>query len=215
MQLVKQYRHKKKKAVRTVYVDQHIDTQVSKAQPSGHLPVDPLRVNVAFKQSVGSCVIASYAIAANYFTGRPIESYFEGYCEHFGLVWDNALHAETIYASHFDAEWRKRNCRGYEVALDLHEHSNVACFVEARKLMRATFFLDSSVAILEDLLRRTTSFLNITYEQSADEYHSITVFSDSKYFFGRNTNMKLIYMIRDLESIGILRDSLLFTKFDD
>lgn len=224
--LVKQHRRRNRKSnsnvsvVHLVDAERDIDTQVTKApqhnQQQHHLlHVDPLRVNVSFKQSVGSCVIASYAIAANYFTGRPIESYFEGYCEHFGLKFDNALHAESVYAGHFDAEWRKRDCRGYEVALDLHEHSHVQCFAEARQIMRATFFLDSNVVVIEDLLQRTCSFLNITYEQSADEYHSITVFSDSKYFFGRNTNMKLIYLIKDLKSIGILRDSLLFTKKEE
>jgi hypothetical protein len=35
-------------------------------------------VNCEFLPNSGSCVLSSYAIVANYFTGEPINSYFEG-----------------------------------------------------------------------------------------------------------------------------------------
>jgi TPR repeat protein len=48
----------------------------------------------AFAQSAGSCVMSSYAIAANHFTGLPVTAFFEGYCHHFGIAYTNALDAK-------------------------------------------------------------------------------------------------------------------------
>jgi hypothetical protein len=61
---------------------------------------------------------------------------------HFGLAYTDAPDAERKYADHFDAEWRKRDCRGYEVILDVHMHSREPCFVEARKKFDARFYLE-------------------------------------------------------------------------
>lgn len=85
-----------------------------------------------------------------------------------------------MYAVHFDAEWRARQCRGYEVLLDLHENSNDHVFGQARALMKGEFFIDahSIVQHLEAQLMRSPCFLNITFEKTSSEYHSLTVFSD-------------------------------------
>jgi hypothetical protein len=170
-------------------------------------------VNSGFIQNGGSCVLASYAVVANYFTGKPITSYFEGYCRHFGLAFKDAAEAEQKYAAHFDAEWRKRDCRGYEVILDLHSNSKEKCFVEAREIFDGRFYLDSSAHIdeLERLLSTHEAFLNITYEPGRD-YHSITVMSDGTRFMARDTNRKGIYAIPGLRKIGKLRDSVLYVR---
>src|SRR5262249_5688398 len=39
-------------------------------------PVVVTNVNGRFLQNGGSCVLASYAVVASYFTGKPITSYF-------------------------------------------------------------------------------------------------------------------------------------------
>src|SRR6266705_6775807 len=119
-------------------------------------------VNAAFLQNGGSCVLASYAIVANYFTGQPISTYFEGYCRHFGLAFKDSADAEQKYAEHFDAEWRKRNCRGYEVILDLHSNSTEKCFADARQIFDGRFYLDSAghEDEIEGLLRGHEAFLN-------------------------------------------------------
>jgi hypothetical protein len=179
--------------------------------PSTAAHVNATNVNSEFIQSGGSCVLSSYAIVANYFTGRPIATYFEGYCQHFKLPYSSALDAEQKYAAHFDKEWRKRDCRGYEVILDLHSNSTVACFVEARSHFDGIFYLDSSAHRheLEDLLTRKVSFLNITYEPGFD-YHSITVFYDGNGLRARDTNRKDLLSIPELAKIGKLRDSVLY-----
>jgi hypothetical protein len=169
------------------------------------------RINTNFTQHGGSCVLASYAIVGNYFTGKPVTTYFEGYCKHFKLDYANAAEAEQKYASHFDAEWRKRNCRGYEVILDLHSNSTVECFVEARAHFDGHFYLDSSAhrQELENLLTGKQAFLNITYEPGGG-YHSITVVHGDNGFLFRDTNRKGLSPLDGLAKIGKLRDSVLY-----
>ena len=169
------------------------------------------KINTNFTQHGGSCVLSSYAIVGNYFTGKPVTTYFEGYCKHFKLDYANAAEAEQKYASHFDAEWRKRNCRGYEVILDLHSNSTVECFVEARAHFEGHFYLDSAGhrQELEDLLNGKQAFLNITYEPGRD-YHSITVVHSDAGFLARDTNRKGLSPITGLATIGKLRDSVLY-----
>jgi hypothetical protein len=169
------------------------------------------RVNKDFTQHGGSCVLASYAIVGNYFTGKPVTTYFEGYCKHFKLDYANAAEAEQKYAAHFDAEWRKRNCRGYEVILDLHSNSTVECFVEARVHFDGHFYLDSAThrEELENLLAVKEAFLNITYEPGRD-YHSITVVHGDSGFQARDTNRKGLFPLDGLAKIGKLRDSVLY-----
>ncbi len=57
-----------------------------------------------------------------------------------------------------------------------NRHSVVDAFVSARAAMEGTFYLDSDVELLEHRLRTEPSFLNVTYERSSDNFHSVTVF---------------------------------------
>ena len=174
--------------------------------------IDPLLVNAKFKQTGGSCVLASYAIAATYFCpSTTMETYFLGYCEHFGLQVKDAAEAEDAYASHFDSEWRKRNCRGYEVLLDLHDNSGVKCFARARKKMFGRFRVESPLPVLEKQMRSRECFLNIAYVHSKDEFHSITAFSDGKYLFGRDTNRPHCFLL-DFSTLESPRDSVMYIR---
>jgi hypothetical protein len=170
-------------------------------------------VNAEFLQNGGSCVLSSYAIVANYFTGEPISSYFEGYCRHFGVAFKDAADAEQKYAAHFDAEWRKRNCRGYEVILDLHSNSTVKCFADARRVFEGRFYVDSSSHIeeLEHLLSTHEAFLNISYN-AGQNFHSITILNDGTRFLKRDTERKGIHALSGLRQIGTLRDSVLYIR---
>lgn len=170
-------------------------------------------VNSEFLQNGGSCVLSSYAIVASYFTGQPISSYFEGYCRHFGLAFKDPADAEQKYAVHFDAEWRKRKCRGYEVILDLHSNSNEKCFVDARRVFEGRFYLDSSghIGELERLLSTREAFLNISYN-AGQNFHSITIMNDGARYLARDTEQKGIHAISGLRQIGTLRDSVLYVR---
>ena len=94
--------------------------------------------------------------------------------------------------------------------LDLHRNSAVDCFVKARQRMEGTFYLDSDVDFLEARLLRGDCFLNIKFERSATEYHSVAIFSDGRYFFQRHTNQREIILMRSLRDLGRLRDSVLY-----
>ncbi len=91
--------------------------------------VDPLAVDASFVQSSASCVCASYAVAASYFTGLPFGTWFVAYCKHFDVHYKDEQDAQDQFSAHFDAEWRRRKCRGYEVLLDLHRYgkTHLAC----------------------------------------------------------------------------------------
>jgi hypothetical protein len=95
--------------------------------------------------------------------------------------------------------------------LDLHKRSHVWCFVRARSVMCGTFFFHSDTKYLEKKLRKRKAFLNLTYEAGNDEYHSISLFSDGNYLFGRDTNRRNCFLInKGLGSIGVLRDSVMY-----
>jgi hypothetical protein len=72
-----------------------------------------------------------------------VTAFFEGDCHHFGIAYTNALDAEVKYSRHFDREFRRRNCLGIEVMLDLHTNATEQCFVEARRRFDAQLFRES------------------------------------------------------------------------
>lgn len=176
--------------------------------------IQTAKLNTSFTQTCGSYVLASYAIVGNYFTNLPIEQFFDDYCRHFGLSFNTLREAEFAYARHFDEEWRKRNCRGYEIILELHQNSTQQAFEQSRKIFSGYFYLDSSAVILniENRLRNEESFLNITYEKPGRDYYSITIFYNGNNFRFRDTNKMPIGTIRTLTEIGKLRDSILYVK---
>jgi hypothetical protein len=190
-----------------------LGTASAAPEPQKSVNIVVTNVNAEFLQNGGSCVLSSYAIVANYFTGEPISSYFEGYCRHFGVAFKDAADAEQKYAAHFDAEWRKRNCRGYEVILDLHSNSTEKCFVDARRVFEGRFYVDSSSHIeeLEHLLSTHEAFLNISYN-AGQNFHSITILNDGTRFLKRDTERKGIHALSGLRQIGTLRDSVLYIR---
>jgi hypothetical protein len=177
------------------------------AQPNSTGTVTVSRVDTHFIQSGGSCVLASY------FTGEPVSAYFEGYCRHFGIAYHDAPDAERQYADHFDREWKKRNCMGYEVILDLHSNSTEKCFVNARRLFDAKFYRESAKHLdeLEHTLRTRESLLNITYHVSGDT-HSVTVLRDGASLLLRDTNQKGLHPIPNLAKIGNLADCVMYIR---
>lgn len=76
--------------------------------------------------------------------------------------------------------------------------------------MEGTFHLHSDADFLETRLLHGDCFLNITFERSATEYHSVTIFSDGRYLFQRDTNQPEITLLRGLRDLGRLRDSVLY-----
>ena len=176
--------------------------------------IDHMKIDTDFIQNCGSCVLASYSIINKYFTGHPIENNFEDYCRHFKIQFNDWKDAEKEYADHFDNEWKKRPCKGYEIILDLHLNSNELSFQTARNVFNAIFYEDSNTKISEIIviLKIKEAMLNITYEVSNGKYHSVTSFGLSNSIGIRDTNKKGIEEVANLYSLGKLRDSILYVK---
>ncbi len=170
------------------------------------------KIDLSFKQKGGSCVLSSYAIISNYFTKIPIESFFQDYCHHFGLTFQNYEHAEQLYAQHFDSEWRRLSCKGYEVILGLHNASNQPSFAESRKMFSCKFILDSEQIFdyIKSTLINKVSLINLTF-QAQQERHSITAGYNGSSYIIRDTNQTQLYRINDLKQLGVgqLYDALL------
>ena len=170
-------------------------------------------IQESFTQTGGSCVLASYAIAHNYFTRMPIGICFEAYCRHFGLPFSMWQEAEQQYARHFDDEWRRRACKGYEIMRELHNSSPERPFVEARKRFDSIFYDDSAPHVndLENRLRTQEAILNVTF-QAGPGCHSVSVLADSRGFLKKDTMKKGLSPVGGLAELGSLRDALLHIK---
>ncbi len=185
----------------------------AEAQVTKRSVVAVTNVDATFLQSYGSCTLSSYAIVANYFTRRPVTDFFEGYCHKYAIFYVTPLQAEGRYADHFEGEYQRRQCRGIEVILDLHSNSTEKCFVEARRLFDAHFYLDSNDHLeeLETALKTKEAFVNLGYA-TRNDVHTVTVFYDGTRFRVRDTNLKGFYSVTRLKEIGRLADGVLYVK---
>jgi hypothetical protein len=171
-------------------------------------------IDTNFVQGDASCVLASYAIVANYFTRLPISDYFEGYCHHFGIVYTNALDAERKYTRHFDAEWQKRKCLGAEVILDLHSNAMEECFVQSRSHFNAKFYREviKHLGELNQALKTREAFLN-TGIRVLDDVHSVATFYDGPKLMVRDpSRYGGLYPVVGRADTNRLVDCVLYTR---
>lgn len=91
------------------------------------------QIDTSFTQQRMSCVLASYAVAANYFAGTPIKDVFTAYCDHFGIVYKDEIEAENISAIHLNNECQKKAWQGYRMVRTLHETSTQPIFKKHRE----------------------------------------------------------------------------------
>jgi len=183
-----------------------------------------------FQQTTGSCVLASYAIVANYFTQIPVSEFFAAYCRHFS-IFSPAFDSEHTYADHFSREINKSpDSNGYKLILSLHNNSSDNVFAEARRLFSAKFYLNAAYDFceLEESLESSESLLNLTYGRMVQTgalfnnsirsqliCHSVTIFNHDGSLFIRdsdrcvNTNL---YSINFLHQLAETRDAVLYTK---
>ena len=177
--------------------------------------VDSGKIHRGYKQKEKSCVLASYAIVSNYFTGLPIIEFFEDYCKHYKIEFANGDEAEVKYGDHFQNEWYSRNLKGYQVILELHNVSPEKSFKDSRKYFDGEFILDSSVEMTRiiTVLKTKEALLNITFSVGGGNCHSITVGWDSKKGpFYYDTVTDELYWISSYAELGTPRDSVLYIK---
>ena len=173
--------------------------------------IDEKRIDSFFRQRGRSCVLASYAIPFNYFTGRDPGECFEAYCQHFNLPYSDRQDAEDRYNQHFHTQYNE-NRLGYQVIIDLHEHSQVPAFIYARSLFECEFYkkILPDLNNVQDILKKQEALLNIT--SCNGECHSVTAFYSEQGLSKKDTNKDIIERLIALSDLNNLEDALLLTR---
>lgn len=129
-----------------------------------------------FIQHGNSCILASYAIASNYFTDIPIRKYFEDYCRHFNISIgsnekqyfrdinyqpENATLHEFLYDSHFHREYRAQNIPGITLLLNIHNTSLQDSFLKTRENLTIELISNvfNELTTIENLLKSEEGLL--------------------------------------------------------
>jgi hypothetical protein len=179
--------------------------------------IDSAKINKSVIQIGGSCVLSSYAIVANYFTGLHKETFFEDYCRHFKIRYSSASDAERQYESHFVNEYATRRCKGYEVIIDLHDNARESSFEQCRKTFTVDF-ISETVSFenqMLDILKSEEALANVTYlvgrYAGGVQFHSITVWFDGQLHY-RDTNSTGTQPLVSLSNLGLLQDSVLYRR---
>ena len=112
--------------------------------------IDKNKIYKNYVQHSNSCILASYAIASNYFTDILIENFFRDYCLHFNLVLndeinryfasilyqpENSTLPEFLYEFHFQREFRRRQITGLKLMEQIHHESNEYSFVQSKNII--------------------------------------------------------------------------------
>ncbi len=185
------------------------------------------QLDKTFRQSSGSCVLASYSIAANYFTGLPVQSFFDAYCRHHKVP-TSYQSPEQVYSNHFNTLINAPGQNGYRIILSLHETSNEPEFEKARAFFSCEFIPVASVLLprLESTLQKEVSLLNLTvgHEVLSGSImspvrqlicHSVTLFHDGVSLHTRDTDKdpgQNITPVVSLSSFAQTRDAVLYCK---
>ena len=169
-------------------------------------------IEKTFIQSAGSCVLSSYSIVNHYFTETKISENFLAYCDHFNIEYLNELDAEKKYEIHFDYEWKRKSCKGYEVVIDLHNNSQQKLFNLSRHSFDLKFHLDTNMHMNEiaKTLIDEEALLNVSYFANPN-FHSVTIFYDDGFLI-RDTNKNNLIKLDEIAQIGNLYDSVLYKR---
>ncbi len=184
-------------------------------------------VDKSFRQSFGSCVLASYSIVANYFTGIPVQAFFRSYCRHYKIE-ESHKPSEQSYSEHFQFLINGPCKNGYQIILDLHANSSEPEFSKARSLFSAEFFPDASTFWdrIETTLLGKSALLNLTIGNEVIfgpivapsrrlACHSLTVVHDGASLHIRDTDKdpgQNIFPLSSLSNLKQTRDGVLYCK---
>jgi len=192
--------------------------------------VNPDELDKSFKQSYYSCVLASYAVVANYYTKIPIKNFFEDYCKDnnirgksrieeycrkYGCPKDNNVH-ECIYVFHFQEECQKK--LGLKIIEGLHNNSEEFSFTKSRKKFNVKFVIDvdKEKVRIEKILIKHDALLIAASKITKDESHIMIYGYDSKRnkWFKRDTALvpQGIEYEDSFFSFGKLEDGLIAIK---
>jgi len=112
---------------------------------------------VIFTQTTNSCVMASYGITANYFTGIEVKNFFNDYCKHYDIQKFNLTNyfgqvkitkenmSELAYDSHFHGACKNSGISCLEFIKNLYDLSGHKSFLESRKIFALSYYSDKEL----------------------------------------------------------------------
>lgn len=175
------------------------------------------KIDLTFIQKNDTCVLASYGIAAKYFTGICVDDFFKGYCDHFGLSVNNSDY-QFAYNEHFHKNITNYQS-GYHCIQQLHQNSSQDCFQKSKAAFNFKYFDNTMQALFQNQI--TPSLLNsdalllLSLIIDNTNYHSVIIGQDSCGIFLRNPKIPFtIKYFSCLQQInqGLFKDSLLLLR---
>jgi len=180
---------------------------------------------IKFQQGAGipSCVLASFAVAANAYDRQEFLEYFEAYCQFYNVPDQQRFSAEVAYAIDFHRRYLVEGRNGYLIIEELYMQSQNRVIVSARNKFSLEYIssVTTEVSKVESVLRSSEKTIANIYVVTANPLfgwlgggHSITVGFEKESFFVYDTNHARVIPGIQLNSIldlGTLGDGLLFT----
>ena len=160
--------------------------------------IDKTKIYRNFIQHSNSCILASYAIAANYFTGIPISDYFRDYCWHFNLSptdpeirqffssisyhQDPSTLDEFMYEFHFHKEYNNRQISGLNLILEIHNVSMANSFDQSRGKIEIESIpkVPADLQRIENILKSDHSLLISAF--NSGRHIAVFGYADLKWF---------------------------------
>ena len=192
--------------------------------------VSSSQLDTSFIQFRNTCVLGSYAIASNYYTGIPIINFFEDYYSHYGSFkfnhiqyyseWSNLTKLqklEVAYDDHFHNEYRQKNVPGLKLIEDLHNSSETESYKTAKQFFDVEYFTVENLNLknLVHNLENEESLLILACDGESGGRH-ISVFgfdTNGLYFVETRPQKELrINYIEGIDSLPGPGDALLTIK---
>ena len=155
--------------------------------------VDRQRLYLNFLQSCNSCVLASYAVGAYAFTAITPDRFFIDYCEHYKISIPQGTDAEHCYDDHFQKEWKKRGCKGFEIIQELHRSSDKESFVKCGEKFDVEFInsVESEIERLKATLTQKEALVIVAFQVPSDGVHATIVGFDGNGWYTIETRQKI------------------------
>lgn len=181
---------------------------------------------INYSQHLGTCVLASYAVACFPFTGTSVLSYFVAYCRHFNKLKGacaklDESNPERSYEWHFHDLASQPGNSGYKILKSLHDGSDEPEFLKARTLitLNPVDWSKTDAAAVDLSLQKADCLLLLFINASnfvGLTMHSIVLGHDGQhlYYFDTAPGALVCYRhsMRKVADFGSSGDAYLVTK---
>lgn len=171
--------------------------------------IDRAKLHSTFVQYGDTCILGSYAIISNYYTGIPFIAFFKDFCKHYEVgteendfkehfenhfrtchldnpetTWLNLTELnkyEMAYDNVFHKEYNSLPIGGLELMKELHDKSKQNSFDSSRNVFSLSFIPDVNIDIVnvKDNLRSKESLSMAAFKGERGGHHISVVGYDS------------------------------------